>query len=100
MEVEGLPRHDLDATPGDLQLKPDLRTDVLVATADKLWWWTWTDRSLTRSQRSLFASCLVLVNASMACCHVRVVMPLSLPARYALAIWRFRIGWRSAWFFA
>ena len=47
MEVEGLPRHDLDATPGDLQLKPDLRTDVLVATADKLWWWTWTDRSLS-----------------------------------------------------
>ena len=45
MEVEGLPRHDLDATPGDLQLKPDLRTNVLVATADKLW--TWTDRSLS-----------------------------------------------------
>ena len=30
----------------------------------------------------------------------RALMPLSLPARYALAIWRFRIGWRSAWFFA
>src|ERR1022692_2757863 len=51
-------------------------------------------------QRCWLAPCLVLVNASMACRHVRVVMPLSLPARYALAIWRFSTGWRSELFLA
>ena len=51
-------------------------------------------------QRCWFAPCLVPINASMACCHVRVVMPLSLPARYALAICRFSTGWRSELFLA
>ena len=51
-------------------------------------------------QRCWFAPCLVLINASMARCHVRVVMPLSLPARYALAICRFKTGWRSELFLA
>ncbi len=43
---------------------------------------------------------LVFVNASMACCRVRVVMPLSLPAKYAVAIWRFNTGGRSELFLA
>ena len=36
----------------------------------------------------------------MACCQVRVAMPLSVPARYALAICRLSTGWRSDWFLA
>jgi hypothetical protein len=38
-------------------------------------------RSLTtRCHRSLFEPCLGLITASMACCHVRVATPLSVPA--------------------
>jgi hypothetical protein len=32
--------------------------------------------------------------AFRASCHVRLEMPESVPARYALAIWRFSCGWR------
>ena len=41
-----------------------------------------------------------LMSDSMALCQVRVAMPLSVPARYALAICRLSTGWRSAWFLA
>ena len=54
----------------------------------------------TVCQRCWFAPCLVLVRLASASAHVRVAMPLSVPARYALAIWRLSTGWRSAWFFA
>lgn len=40
----------------------------------------------TRCHRIRFASYLVLIKASMACCQVRVLMAVSVPARYALAI--------------
>ena len=36
----------------------------------------------------------------MAFCQVRVAMPLSAPARYALAICRLSTGWRSELFLA
>ena len=32
-------------------------------------------------QRSLLAACFMLVRASMACCQVRVAMPVSVPDR-------------------
>ena len=38
----------------------------------------------------------IAVSAAKASAHVRLVMPLSVPARYALASWRFRAGCCSA----
>src|SRR5208282_4492247 len=51
-------------------------------------------------QRCWLAPCLVQARLSIACCQVRVAIPLSVPARYALAICRLSTGWRSAWFLA
>src|SRR6266699_1678070 len=56
------------------------------------------DSLAARRQRSLVGPCLVSMSASRSCCHVRVETAESVPARYALAIWRLRCGWRMASF--
>ena len=43
---------------------------------------------------------MVLARLSSACDQVRVAMPLSVPARYALAICRLSTGWRTELFLA